>query len=69
MVDRLSIMHRLALLEHGSCSTRCGIHLSDTDTSLTAYGSPIETTYFDHLTTCRDCIKGAPKRPTLRVVK
>jgi hypothetical protein len=61
-------VHRLALLEHGSVYTRCGIRLSDTDTSRGYYDEPIETTHFDVRTTCPDCRRKI-KFPDLRVVK
>ena len=64
------MIHRLALLEHGSCFTRCGIKLSDVDTALTSWGSPIETTHHDGRMTCEDCMRGAKRGPPkLRLVQ
>lgn len=61
-------MHRFAVAENGASATRCGIHLSEADTDLTIYGSPIRTTFFDERTTCQDCVKGS-QRAQLSVIK
>lgn len=62
------VTHRAGLFEHGMCKTRCGIRLSDTDTSRTYYDTPIHVTYFDARTTCEFCLN--PKsRPQLRSVQ
>jgi hypothetical protein len=60
----------LVVLAGGSVFTRCGIRLSDSDTTLTYDDKIIETTHFWLKMTCQDCRHGTVRqRPKLRVVK